>query len=149
MYKLEIELVPKGAWFKNLRSFLTRSQWDKIRKSVYKKAHYKCEICGGRGHSHPVECHEVWSFEEGKIRLIGLIALCPQCHQAKHCGLANIRGKGEEVIRHLMKVNNIHRKEAEKQVEDAFALWRERNKTEYWELDVDWLYIYLEDLDNG
>ena len=48
-----------------------------------------------------------------------------------------------------MKVNDIHRKEAEKQVEDAFALWRERNKTEYWELDVDWLYAYLEDLNNG
>lgn len=81
--------------------------------------------------------------------LVGLIALCPQCHQAKHCGLAHIRGKDEEVIHHLMKVNNIHRKEAEKQVEDAFALWRERNKTEFWELDVDWLYTYLEDLDNG
>jgi hypothetical protein len=56
----------------------------------------RCEICGGRGPEHPVECHERWRYND-LIRtqtLVRMIALCPACHQVKHVGLANVRGKG-------------------------------------------------------
>ncbi|AKJ73572.1 hypothetical protein SP39_1 [Salmonella phage 39] len=79
-------MVPKTAWFTNLRSHLSKSNWDVVRKKCYAKANYKCEICGGKGTKHPVECHEIWDFGNGKITLKGLIALCPSCHEVKHIG---------------------------------------------------------------
>jgi hypothetical protein len=55
---LTIELVPETAWFKNLRSELPKEKWDKLRKDTYKKAGYRCEVCGGKGEKWPV-----WTFE--------------------------------------------------------------------------------------
>lgn len=87
--KLTIELVPSTSWFSNLRSLLSSEEWDKIRRGCYKNANYKCEICSGVGPKHPVECHETWEYDEkqGIQKLIGLIALCPSCHEVKHVGL--------------------------------------------------------------
>lgn len=141
--KLEIELVPKTAWFTNLRSELTKAQWDVVRKKCYRQADYKCEICGGVGAKHPVECHEKWAFEDGKITLLGLIALCPSCHECKHIGLAGIRGRGEIALRHFMKVNGIGRAEAEAYVKAAFKLFHERSQRDSWELDTKYLAEYL------
>ena len=83
--KLTVELVPRSLWGINLRSELPKSKWDKLRKATYKKANFVCEICGGVGRKWPVECHEIWHYDdENKVqRLDGLIALCPPCHQVK------------------------------------------------------------------
>ena len=59
--KLTIELVPQTAWYSNVRSNVTKSEWDVLRKACYKAAGYKCEVCSGKGPKHPVECHEMWS----------------------------------------------------------------------------------------
>lgn len=45
-YKLTIELVPGTSFFNNVRSAVTTSEWNVIKKKCYKKAGYKCEICG-------------------------------------------------------------------------------------------------------
>ena len=142
--KLEIELVPKTAWFTNLRSHLTKAQWDVVRKKCYAKANYRCEICGGKGTKHPVECHESWSYQGNKIILVGLVALCPSCHECKHPGLAGIRGRGETVINHLMRINEISRKEAERLLNEAFSLYHKRSEVESWVLDMGYLERYLE-----
>lgn len=141
--RLEISLIPRTAWFNNLRSYLTKSQWDVVRKKCYAQAGYRCEICGGKGTKHPVECHEKWKFEDGKIELVGLIALCPSCHECHHIGLAGIRGRGEIALRHFMKVNEVSRAVAEEYVREAFALYHERSKREVWELDTKYLQEYL------
>ena len=44
--KLTIELVPATCWQTNVRSVVKKSEWDKIRKRVYKEAGHKCEVCG-------------------------------------------------------------------------------------------------------
>ena len=62
--KLTIELVPSTAWYSNVRSNVTSSQWDVLRKECYKNAGYKCEVCGGKGPKHPVECHEIWEYND-------------------------------------------------------------------------------------
>jgi hypothetical protein len=54
--KLTIELIPESAWGENLRKYLRKEIWEKIRKEVFRKANYKCSICGKRGKLH---CHEV------------------------------------------------------------------------------------------
>ena len=44
---LGIELIPKCTWGINVRTKLSKDQWDVIRKYVYREAGYVCEICGG------------------------------------------------------------------------------------------------------
>jgi len=142
--KLEIELVPKTAWFNNLRSFLTKEQWDVVRKKCYKSANHRCEICGGQGKKWPVECHEIWEYtDNNEVKLKGLIALCPDCHEVKHIGLAQLKGNFEKACNHFSKVNSCSVAQTQIYVKNAFKIWNERNKTN-WKLNVDYLKEYLE-----
>jgi hypothetical protein len=135
--KLKLELIPQTSFFKNLRSELSEEKWDKIRNIVYRRAGRVCEICGGVGPKWPVECHEIWSYDEkSKIqKLEKLIALCPACHTCKHFGLATMRGLREDATLHLMKVNDISREDAEIHIAEEFRIWEHRN-TIQWSLDI-------------
>lgn len=149
--KLSIELVPKTCWYSNVRSILTKPQWDAIRKMVATEAGNVCEICGGKGKKYPTECHEIWDYNDDTLvqKLIGLIALCPNCHSSKHFGLAEILGKRDKVIKHLMKINGITKTAVEKHVEESFAEFTERSKKQ-WVLDISILEkfgINVKDLD--
>ena len=149
--KLKADLIPKTSFFTNVRSILPE-KWDEIRKKCYKNANYKCEICFGKGKRWPVECHEVWSYKKSKKKNIQklekLIALCPECHQVNHAGLATIRGKIDEVYDQLVKVNNITYEEAKLHIKQAFDIWRDRSLCE-WELDISFLDTYLDDKDEA
>jgi hypothetical protein len=140
---LTIELVPETAWYSNVRSNVSHAQWDIIRKRVYSFAHHICEICGGVGSTWPVECHEVWIYDDKKHTqtLDKMIALCPACHEVKHIGLAQVRGRYEEAVKHLAKVNGISIIKAENLVGDAFSLWKKRSQHE-WKLDISHLKEY-------
>lgn len=140
--KLTIELVPKTSWFKNLRTLMSKEEWDTIRKECYIEANYRCEICGGKGKKWPVECHEVWDYDDknGIQSLKRLIALCPECHKVKHIGYASTRGKAEYALakNHFMKVNRLSEKDADEQINKAFAVWFKRSHQK-WKLDLSWL----------
>ncbi|WP_373481190.1 HNH endonuclease [Geminocystis sp.] len=140
MCKLSIELVPQTCWFSNVRDHVDGKIWDILRKDTYKKANYKCEICGGVGEKHPVECHEIWHYDDEKYiqKLIGLTALCPSCHQVKHIGLARVRGKEAEAKKHLAKVNNWSNLEVEKYLTTVWSQWQKRSQNN-WKLDLSWL----------
>ena len=146
--KLTIELVPKTCWYSNVRSNVTKTEWDIIRKKSYELANNQCEICGdvgkNQGVNHNVECHEIWEYDDlNKIqKLIGLISLCPYCHKTKHAGLAQMNGEENIVINQLIKVNNITRKDAIDYINDSFTIWRERSKHE-WTLNISVLNQYL------
>jgi hypothetical protein len=137
---LNIELVPGSSWGNNLRSALKRSEWDKLRKAQYALAGNRCEVCGGKGRRHPVECHEVWSYNEGTNvqTLESLVALCPACHECKHIGLAGIRGRTEQALRHLAKVNGWTSSRARLHANEAFDVWERRSRSP-WTLDLSWL----------
>lgn len=138
--KLTIELVPRSCWYTNVRSEVTTEQWDRLRKACYKAAGYVCEICGGKGSDHPVECHEIWKYDDDRHTqtLTGLISLCPACHQVKHIGLAQIRGKLEEATEHFASVNGLTRAQALHEIELAFSTYHKRSQHE-WKLDISWL----------
>ena len=140
MSQLTIELVPRTAWFSNVRKMVSRKDWDILRKESYKKANYKCEICGGIGKRYPVECHEVWGYDDDKYvqKLLRLISLCPACHEVKHIGLASVRGRGEIAKKHLAKVNGWSRQETDKYVIEQFDIWRIRSSYT-WKIDLTWL----------
>ena len=105
--RLTVELVPQTCWYSNVRSEVSTGEWDKLKRVTFEQANYCCEVCSGRGLKHPVECHEIWDYnDERHIQtLTGLIALCPACHECKHMGLANIKGRGAIATDHLAKVN--------------------------------------------
>jgi len=143
MAKLSVELVPKTAWYSNVRSNVSKSEWDKIRKKVYAEAGHVCEICGGVGKRHPVECHEVWEYDDKKHiqKLASMIALCPACHSAKHLGRAKAVGIYHLALQQLMKVNGWTHKEATDYAKKAFEEWRERSNHP-WKLDLRGLNRY-------
>jgi len=140
MCKLSIELVPQTCWFSNVRDHVDKKTWDLLRKDTYKKAHYKCEICGGVGEKHLVECHEIWHYEDEKYiqKLIGLTALCPSCHRVKHMGFARVIGKEKEAKQHLAKVNNWSTLQVENYLAKVWSQWTKRSQNN-WKLDLSWL----------
>jgi len=140
MTELLVELVPQSSWGSNLRSELPRKDWDRLRRAQYAKAGNLCEVCGGKGRRHPVECHEIWSYDDKNHvqTLDGLIALCPGCHEVKHLGLAGARGRTPEALRHLAKVNGWTHEQALHHAAEAFVLWDQRSRHP-WTLDLTWL----------
>lgn len=137
---LQIELVPSTSWGDNLRSKLPRSQWDRLRKACYANAGFRCELCGGKGRRHPVECHEIWSYDETDFvqKLEGLIALCPACHRCKHPGNTRRIGLGHLIEPHLMKVNGWAQEQAQHAQGWALMEWDARSAHQ-WTVDIDWL----------
>jgi hypothetical protein len=138
--KLTIELIPKNSWGNNLRSGLTKKNWNHLRIECYEGAKNTCEICGDVKNTKKLECHEVWEFDdEKKVQTLeGLIALCPPCHQVKHIGLSSKMGRGQQAIEHLAEVNNWKIEEASNYVEESFEQWNERSRY-LWKLNLDWL----------
>tara|TARA_Y100000310_G_scaffold194428_2_gene194410 strand:+ start:5346 stop:5843 length:498 start_codon:yes stop_codon:yes gene_type:complete len=137
---LTVELVPSTSWGNNLRSRLSKNDWDKLRRAQYAKAGNRCEVCDGRGPRHPVECHEIWSYDDVRCvqTLDGLIALCPDCHKVKHLGFAFVKGKGEQALRHLSRVNDWGEAETVAYADAAFAQHAARS-AQQWTLDLEWL----------
>lgn len=138
--KLEIELVPQTCWCSNVRNHITKKQWEMVKESVAKKAGDKCEICGGRGRKWATECHEIWGYGDA-VRmqtLLGLIALCPDCHIAKHFGMARIRGKDKQAMWHMCRVNGWTIEQGVDHVNAQFDVWKERS-THEWSVDLSFM----------
>jgi len=139
---LFVDLVPSSAWFSNLRSILTDSEWGVCKKLCYTRANYKCEVCGGVGAKWPVEAHERWIYtlKDGvrTQKLVDVVALCPACHEVSHIGLACKNGREAVAIKHLMKVNKWTKQEAYSHVNEAFAKFERRSKRP-WTLDATWI----------
>ncbi|MDQ6695417.1 MAG: HNH endonuclease [Chloroflexota bacterium] len=138
--RLTVELVPSSCWFSNLRSELSKEDWDRLRHAAYERAGRRCKVCGQRGSQHPVECHEVWEYDDERHvqRLTGLMALCPACHEAKHMGYASSVGRAGQARAHLARVNGWSMDMVELYLEVQFEQWSRRSNHE-WLLDLSWL----------
>ncbi len=139
--KLTVELVPKTCHYSNVRTTLKPKEWDTIRFLSYELAGYKCEICGQtgleQGYQHKLECHEIWEYNDKKFiqKLVGVISLCPLCHQVKHIGRANAMGKQADVFKQLELINGWTHKEVVEHVAQSFDVYYERSKHQ-WVLDI-------------
>ena len=144
MGRLTVELIPRTLFFSNVRTLLPKKYWNIIRKDSYDKADNKCEICGdtgkNQGYGHNVECHEIWDYnEEKKVqKLLGLVSLCPKCHQVKHFGRTSAIGKQPEAFKHMEKVNNWNHKQCLDHLKVAMSEWMERSKYK-WFIDLSYL----------
>jgi hypothetical protein len=142
--KLTIELVPSTCWYTNVRSQVSSQDWDRLRQHTYAQAHHRCEVCGGVGPQHPVECHEVWHYDDDRHiqTLVKLIALCPACHEVKHMGFANTQGRGQIAQQHLAKVNRWSLDQTQTYVQECFQVWQRRSQYQ-WQLDISYLELLL------
>jgi len=138
--RLTIELVPMGQWFDNVRARFSDSQWNTLKRACFTYAHHRCEICGGVGKKHPVECHEIWHYDDDSKTqtLKGLISLCPPCHRVKHIGNAQRMGLLAPTIKHMAKINKWPLFMAEAYVEVEMDRWQWRSQFD-WSLDLSWL----------
>lgn len=147
---LSLELIPESAWYNNVRSKLSKEYWDIIRRDCYKKAGYHCEICGGQGKDHPVECHEKWSWDKNKMlqKLVGFVALCPKCHGVKHIGYSTHSLSKTKVLRlysHQRRINKWKIADQHKHFEEAKRKQEVRKKIQ-WSVDISYARKLIFDL---
>ncbi|HEX8137985.1 MAG TPA: HNH endonuclease [Pyrinomonadaceae bacterium] len=137
---LTIELVPRSSWYRNVRSNVSAGEWERLKRVTFRRARYACEVCGGRGRKWPVECHEVFAYDDERRvqKLVRLLALCPACHEVKHIGLAHVRGNQARAVAHLARVNGWSLSDASFYVEGCFELWHRRS-CHQWTLDLSYL----------
>jgi hypothetical protein len=137
---LTVELVPKTSWYANVRSNVSAATWEKLKRITSEHAGHVCEICGGRGKKWPVECHEVFAYDDEHHvqKLTRLVALCPACHEVKHIGLAGMRGNHRRAVAHLARVNGWSVADAELYIEACFEQWHRRS-CHQWRLDISYL----------
>ena len=138
--KLSIELVPRTSFCNNLRNNLKSSDWDIVRRACYKSCNYSCEICGGKGSKHPVECHEIWEYDDDRKiqKLIRVIGLCPSCHAVKHYGLQMVRNRDLIAKKHLKTINNWSYSECDEYIQEVFKKWEQRSRYN-WILDLEYI----------
>ena len=141
-------MVPKSAWNVNLRSVLSSSQWDKVRRKSYELANGKCDICNSK--QKRLSCHEVWEYDDttGVQYLVSLEALCNRCHMCKHIGFSftkHFEGSFDmmPILEHFMKVNRIERDEFNVYLLEELDIWAERSK-KVWTLDIGYLQEFTE-----
>lgn len=149
---LRVELVPGSCWYRNVRANVSPSTWARLQQMTFMPAKSRCQICAGVGASHPVECHEVWHYDD-RLRvqtLRQLIALCPRCHRVKHLGLALALGQQdriEESLAWFCSVNQVSPGVALAHIQAVFAEHAGRSSFRY-QLDVGLLRQYGIDLDS-
>jgi len=85
-FVLEIELVSRHSWGKSLAQLLPQILWDKLRRLIYRRYNWTCQICNAYGIE--VHCHEHWTYDDRKHiqYLKDLTCLCKDCHDIKHWG---------------------------------------------------------------
>lgn len=152
--KLQIEVIPRPLFGKNLRAYVKQSMWDKIRKKVYADNDYRCVICiarRGEGDVTRLFCHEQWEYDDKNHtqRLIGFACTCFMCNLVNHIGFASInptvRVPMKDVIAHFCQVNNCGLEDFEVHHKEVFAQWRTRNEHE-WTQDLGYAVRFLEDM---
>jgi hypothetical protein len=137
---LFVDLVPQSCWFTNVRSGVAATDWDRVRRTVYRRAGDRCEACGRARDPQAgvrMEAHERWYFDDARrVQVLRrLICLCNGCHGTTHFGLANIQGRSAEALDHLITVTGLSRGLAEAHIDEAFAVWQERS-ARTWDLDL-------------
>ncbi|MBE7083579.1 MAG: hypothetical protein E7373_03135 [Clostridiales bacterium] len=145
-YKLNFELVPDGCWYSNLRSILSKAQWEFIRNDARERAGGRCMVCGKKSNS--LEAHERWSYDEknGIQKLEDVVAVCKDCHSVMHIGHTQLKkGNIEKYENHFMKVNNCTYAEYCKALSDANAEHRRRNLVSDWKINLNYLRRYIGD----
>ena len=142
-HKLNFELVPDSCWYSNLRSILSKKQWDFIKADAKERAAGKCMICGRK--TDRLDAHEKWSYDikNGVQKLEDVLAVCRDCHSVIHIGYTQLKGNEERAEKHFMKVNDCSYAEYRKALGEANELHKLRNSVAEWKLDLTYLKRFI------
>lgn len=132
--------LPGSSWYDNVRSAVSPEEWRRLKRATYECYGHRCACCGGRGPEWPVECHEMFSFDDrtGVQRLDHLVALCPPCHEVNHIGLASTRGRFDVAISHMMSVTGRSRNSCRQEAVESMKLANRRARRR-WTVDLSYL----------
>ena len=142
--RLFIDMIPSTAWYSNARSMIAPEDWDRVRIHVYRRVQWRCECCGvdtrDRANNTRMECHERWEWlgdgqRIGRQVLRRLVGLCRECHGATHYGLAELQGRADDAMRHLVRVNRSSVAVERSNHAAAVMLWQQRSMQQ-WEPDL-------------
>lgn len=144
---LSIELIPKTAWYQNVRSTVPRDVWLEIRVLHLKG---QCQYCGTK---HSLNLHEVWKWDDVRHvqSLAGFETVCFLCHNIKHLGLGGILVEQgvisrQELVKQYCWVNDCSAKNFEHDAMEAMRVWEERSKF-VWILDMSYLKTVMDRLE--
>lgn len=128
---LSIDMIPQTQWHKNVRSAVSESDWDRLRRFVYKRAEYKCEICGAE--NEKLDAHELWKFDpvKGTQILIRIIGLCKKCHQSIHFALSIIQGLEKETKEHLCRIRGFDEEQFQQHHKTQHDVWVRLSQREW------------------
>ncbi|MEJ0061654.1 MAG: hypothetical protein WDO70_04960 [Alphaproteobacteria bacterium] len=137
------ELIPITSWGSSLANLLTKTTWNDLRRQTFSKTGFRCEICGT---ADKLECHELWEYYEplpdfvakgacGLQRLVRMMALCDECHETQHLGLANVKGRLSIVQDRIRAYNRWNAAEID-QYCNFISARCERRSAYGWVLDV-------------
>ncbi len=121
--KLIIEPIPASSRRLTLARLLRPHSWNRLRRLVYRRAAYRCQICG---RSDQLHCHEVWAYQiaTGRQWLRALQVLCRDCHHTKHLLFCKDSRQRDLRLQHFMAVNNVGYQQARKHM--SLARTRQR-----------------------
>ena len=141
--KLNFELVPDSCWYSNLRSILSKAQWDVVRRDAYARADGRCMICGRP--ATRLEAHERWSYDEKSEvqKLEDVVAICHQCHSVIHIGRTQLMGQEDVAIKHFMRVNKCTYADYIRALGEANAVHQRRNQVGEWKIDLSYLQKFV------
>jgi len=133
---LYVDLIPKTAFYKNVRTALPRREWDVLSRFVRDREE-RCEACGAATPYERRQAHERWQYDNSRAiqRLVRLVSLCRRCHEATHFGLTVLFGNEGRAAAHLAAVNRWNDQQLTQHIDDAFSVWRERNRIA-WQQDL-------------
>ena len=137
---LFVDLVPASCWFTNVRTCVSRQDWERLRRMITRRAGQVCEVCGAsqaRAAKRWLEAHERWAYDDrtGVQALRRLICLCSDCHLSTHLGYANVTGRADHALAHLRKVTGMTDAEISRHVHEANETWAIRSER-VWTLDL-------------
>ena len=134
-------MIPASMFGVNLRELIPEA-WPRMSREYRANFGNRCQVCGSGA---KVECHEDWEYlfdpsarsGSGVQRLRRLASFCRNCHELKHLGKTQMRGRSEAAMNHLAFVNGWTLERAYQEADNAWADWELRNRF-IWKLDVSW-----------
>eukprot|EP00241_Pyramimonas_parkeae_P019554 CAMPEP_0114281954 /NCGR_PEP_ID=MMETSP0059-20121206/3292_1 /TAXON_ID=36894 /ORGANISM="Pyramimonas parkeae, Strain CCMP726" /LENGTH=304 /DNA_ID=CAMNT_0001402547 /DNA_START=45 /DNA_END=959 /DNA_ORIENTATION=- len=137
---LYADVFPQQLINMNVSQLVPPHQWNQLRRRQYAFANFRCQICDQVGPKWPVECTERWAFNcrTSTVRLEGLLALCPSCHEVKHLQRLSLMDKDERALQHLRFVNQWSQKDLDEYMQFVFRTF-DKISGHNWITDFSWL----------
>lgn len=133
--KLTVEILPRTQYMQFLHTEVYEQQWDYIASLCYHRASGVCEYCDSEEN---LMYHTAWKYDNStKLATVaGVELMCEKCYQAKSIDNLFIKPKAhDDLINHLIKVNDISFNDAKNEVAQAYKECIERSKV-IWVMDV-------------